>query len=193
MTKRVSVSIAKWLEKNRVINSDEIDVYTYAAFNILHTATPLLFTIVIGILMNLVLESILVIVPFVLLRKYTGGYHATTPLRCALLSAVLLSLLLAIIKATMAFSLWLSCLLIVSETILFIFSPVDPQKRHLDAYEKRLCFVRSKQILIILDIVIVTLVCNQKQVASISISFGVILCALAQIPVIILNFRKRVM
>lgn len=85
---------------------------------------PLGLTVIFGEIIGNVKQGIVMILPFITLRKYSGGYHAKTPLRCMIISSLLLFLCIKIIFE-------LSCnwkLLIVTAIMggsLIIFSPVE--------------------------------------------------------------------
>ncbi len=66
--------------------------------------------------------------PFITLRKYSGGYHAKTPLRCMIISSLLLFLC---IKITSGISCSWRLLLftVIMGVSLVLLSPVDSDKK----------------------------------------------------------------
>ena len=55
--------------------------------------------IIIGLLFNMICESIIFMVSYSILRIYAGGYHASTPIRCYLFSIVMIVAVLLLMKS----------------------------------------------------------------------------------------------
>ena len=190
MTKELSNSIVSWLIKNGVISAEAKDVYSYAAFNLLHTCIPLIITVWIGFLMNSIMESLFLILPFIILRKYSGGFHLSTPFRCMIASVTVLTLFLTLIKTT-ELSFILFCFFIVAQLLLLLFSPVDPKSRKLTSHEISYCTHRVKQSVLIIDLLCLILFMINNSVILLSLIYGVILCEILQLPVIISNTVRK--
>lgn len=85
---------------------------------------PLGLAVMFGWIIGNIRQAIVMIIPFMMLRKFSGGFHAKTPLQCMTISSFLLFLCIKIIFE-------LSCnwkLLIVTAIMggsLIIFSPVE--------------------------------------------------------------------
>lgn len=128
-------TIITWLICQQAIQERDRELYTYALYNMVLLIIPLGLTVIFGEIIGNVKQGIVMILPFITLRKYSGGYHAKTPLRCMIISSLLLFLCIKIIFE-------LSCnwkLLIVTAIMggsLIIFSPVDSQKRRLEKQQK---------------------------------------------------------
>ena len=81
-----------------------------------------------------------------LLRKYAGGYHTTSPLKCFLLTNLVILGALSVMKYfRMSIFVYLG-LFLASSIIVFIFSPVESKNKGLDAVEK--IIYRRKTLLI---------------------------------------------
>ncbi|ANU54539.1 hypothetical protein ADH66_17155 [Acutalibacter muris] len=50
---------------------------------------PLGLALVISFFLNMVVEGLLLIIPFLLVRKFCGGFHFQSPVLCGILSAAL--------------------------------------------------------------------------------------------------------
>ncbi len=57
-------TIITWLICQQAIQEQDRELYTYALYNM-----------------------VLLIIPFMMLRKFSGGFHAKTPLRCMAISS----------------------------------------------------------------------------------------------------------
>jgi len=79
---RLASRITKgWIARN-IITSDVYDCYVYGWEIILLTLLEITNILIIGICTNSLGNAIIFLVTFVLVRKYTGGYHANTCLKC---------------------------------------------------------------------------------------------------------------
>lgn len=80
-------------------------------------------------------EGIIFTAAYIPIRIYSGGYHAKTPQRCWLFSAIMLLMVLCIIKYTPnnpAFFWIYTVLSLVSCVIIWILSPVEDKNKTLD-------------------------------------------------------------
>lgn len=84
MISRTSKLVFQYLLKNGVItdSSDEKEYYQYGIEITISSLLNVILIIGIGILFRSVIESIIFLVCFILLRQFTGGFHADTYLKC---------------------------------------------------------------------------------------------------------------
>ena len=79
MIRFVSRAVAKWLLKHGAISVNEKELYEYGIYSFLFTLTPLFLVLMVSIPLNMAVEGVLLITPFILLRKFAGGFHFQTP------------------------------------------------------------------------------------------------------------------
>ena len=65
-----------------MIAEQEVEVYQYGFEILISTTLGLLITVAIGIVLNMFFLSVLYYVVFVMVRQWTGGYHADSYLKC---------------------------------------------------------------------------------------------------------------
>ena len=92
----ISSGIAKSLGNRLEKTDEEIAVLNYGLFFIIHTTVAVLATIIVGLVLNILLEIMIISVAASFLKRYSGGVHSSTPNRCTL-SGVILSSILAFI------------------------------------------------------------------------------------------------
>ena len=93
----------KLVEKNLVKNKDK-DVYQYGIEVLISTAINIMLLLVIGIITKTVLLSICHFLILATIRTLTGGYHASTYLRCEILGCVTyITIVLCLEKVTQLF------------------------------------------------------------------------------------------
>ena len=78
---RLSERIADGFEKQRVITSEDKEIYRYGVQQGWNLLLNLLTTIVIGVVCGMFWESVLFIVAYMPLRSFAGGFHAKTHTR----------------------------------------------------------------------------------------------------------------
>ena len=91
---KLSSSIAQGLGNRLDKNDEEIAVLNYGLFFIIHTTTALIATLLVGIVLNVLLEIMIISIVASSLKRYSGGVHSSTPNRCTL-SGLILSTSLA--------------------------------------------------------------------------------------------------
>ncbi|MBB6215496.1 accessory gene regulator B [Anaerosolibacter carboniphilus] len=70
-------------------DKDYEEILAYGAFAILHILWSILLITVFGILFGVLLESLIISFTASILRKYSGGVHATSPNRCATIGTII--------------------------------------------------------------------------------------------------------
>lgn len=90
--KYCTCKIVEWLINHDAIKSEDKELYEYALYSLWLLATPLFLAIIIGGCLGGVKEGIIIVIPFMLIRKFSGGYHAKHLWICLIGSTILLSL-----------------------------------------------------------------------------------------------------
>jgi len=139
---------------NGIIQEDDRELYEYA-LNILLTGTlHFLLSILIGLSLGMIKESLALFASFFVIRKFAGGFHAAKPWQCYLFSiatnVALLLLMNFLLKQTDV--LFYVCLVFPLPFIILL-SPAESPNKPLSAKEKKVYRLLS----IILGCVIATL------------------------------------
>ena len=88
MLNKIAIILSKRLLAHNTIDEELFDIYVYG-FELLFSSlmsTSIIF--VVGMLLGRIIETILFLITFVLLRSFTGGYHANSYLLCALVTSL---------------------------------------------------------------------------------------------------------
>lgn len=85
----ISNSIAFYLLKNNFIKEKELPIYRYGFSALLNSLFQLVVILILGAITNKMSETIVFILMFVFLRRFLGGYHANTKIRCLMLDIVI--------------------------------------------------------------------------------------------------------
>ena len=132
-------AIADWLVRCAMIDEEDKELYGYAAYSLILSISPLLLAIGFGIGMGRVKESVMITLPFMLIRKFSGGYHTKHAWSCMICSCLLLFLCITLSSYITAG--WLLNFFTIGATVsLICFSPIQHENRVLDQ-EEGLCIL----------------------------------------------------
>lgn len=90
--------IAGCLLRNDIIESEKLDIYIYGFEVMISSISGFAIALVLGLAFSQLLECILFLIIFVSLRSFCGGYHADTYLKCNIIFAVTITLVMLILK-----------------------------------------------------------------------------------------------
>ena len=185
----IAKHLADWLLTMEAIKKEDIELYEYAIYSILITISPLILILFIGCLFNKLLEGIVLITPFMAIRKYSGGYHAKTSSRCFCSSFLLLTFLL-FIADYMSNTFCLGILLSAANIILILNSPIDSENRRLDDIEVKHYNSILKIILLLFDLLVFRslYICHSFMVYLV---LGICLPAGLQLPCIFIQKKDK--
>ena len=180
MMKGISIKISSFLCENNIVEKDKQELYTYALEIFLSSTLHIFTTLFIGFICGMPLESLTMYLVFSLVRRYAGGFHAKTPLRCYLTSVAAIILMLILIKVftklenDMVFYVTLT----ISNLTIWIASPIESTNKKLSYKEKKV----FKGVSIALSSIITVLAVMVYEIFAVnfgvSIGFGLVLTAL---------------
>lgn len=186
MMEKSAEAVACWLIKCGAIKDEDKELYSYAAYSFILFLSPLFLAVVFGLCLGCVKRSIVIIIPFMAIRKYSGGYHTKHLWTCLLCSSLLL-LLCILFSFVVLFDWKLLAAMMMAGISLIICSPLDNENRILSPDEK----IRYKKIAAILVVLFLLLSMSfyfmELHIYADCISTGIILSAGLQMP----NVLKR--
>ena len=154
MLKELSNKITKKLVDINIIEDADSELYEYGFWQGGVLIFNFITVILLGILFNMLLESVIFLIFYGVLRTIAGGYHARTQHACYILSIILIIVVLTILK-TFPWNTILCCILtILSISVIFILAPVQDENKLLDETEKRLFKKLSRVISLIYGLII---------------------------------------
>ena len=131
---QVARKTVSWLIKQRAVEEEKRKLYEYAVQSFLWNIAPFLYAIFIGTLMRKTWISIILIIPFMSIRKYSGGFHAKSGRKCVVSSSILLFVAISI-ASRITYGTFFSIIVLLAVISLIIFSPIDSENRKLDQKE----------------------------------------------------------
>lgn len=84
----LSYSLANRLGKSLQYSEEQIAVLAYGLFGLIQTSLSILIIIILATLLGITVEALIVSFSIAILRKFSGGAHATSAERCLLLGTL---------------------------------------------------------------------------------------------------------
>ena len=82
MINKISTLISNQFIKHKIISEDTKDIYKYGMEITISSLIGLIIVALVGIIFKALLQAMIFYVIFIVLRSTTGGFHATTYLKC---------------------------------------------------------------------------------------------------------------
>ena len=120
---------------NKIVESEDKDLYVYGMRQGLLIIVNIVTTIVIGFIFGMVWQSIVFMLAYIPLRSYVGGFHAKTPQMCYIYSIALTMAVLLVIKFVPWSSFIVLGIAMVAGAIIIILAPVEDSNKRLDKKE----------------------------------------------------------
>lgn len=176
--------LSEWLVKHKAIKSGDRELYEYAIYSFLVSVTPLVIFLIASGVIGMLPEGMLIIFPFMVIRKFSGGYHANHASVCLIVSTGLLGICLFVV--TCADSSWiLHTLSAVAGISIAINSPIDSENRKLTDAEIRRYRHMTRIIVAAMVTAYTVLAACRLERYSICVAVSLILSALLQMPCIV--------
>lgn len=173
------------LTRNGVIEDDEYEIYQYGIICFCSLIIPFIFAAFVGMVFGSADKSSILVLSFVVIRKFSGGYHARNIRSCLIASFLLIGIFLeiGINIGYNDYQLWI--LTIIATVAIIIISPIDSENRRLDKIKK----IKFKKITIFLVIQewIIAIILKNLELSEYArfILLGIVMTFVMQMPVLI--------
>lgn len=151
------------------MDSDQAEIIEYGAINVMQTINAIIWVVILGCLGGTLYESLVFAISASLLRKYSGGGHASSPMRCAVMGGVI-ALILGLftqnilIKLSMEVIICIVIIFMITVSIIIINkAPVDSIEKPIDdkSLKKKFKF-KSLRLTFIYYVIIISLLIGQR-------------------------------
>ncbi len=132
-----STKIVKKLVDTSIIHDAEQELYVYGFFILLSQILYFILTTILGIVFDIVLESIIFYVAFQFIRRYAGGIHASSEIKCefATLTSFFLCLLCTKLCEINNIQIPILILTMIAAISIFVLCPLDTPAKPLTKEE----------------------------------------------------------
>lgn len=179
-------ALSGWLIQQDAIEPGDRELYEYAIYSFLVSVMPLAIFLIASGVMGMLPEGLLTIIPFMVTRKFSGGYHARHAYICMMISAgLLISSFYIVIHAECN---WIFHILaIVSGVSVMVNSPIDSENKKLEEDEVSQ-YKRTTSLLVIITIVLyfALVIVNQSHYAE-CLAVSLVLTAILQLPCVVMK------
>lgn len=195
---KFSSKLIEFFVSNDLIKNEDKEIYKYAVNIILSSLIHIATLMIIGLCFNLFIESLVFYFSFIAIRKFAGGYHAKTPVRCYLFSFASNIIILCLVKWLSSINTLFIFIFIIFEllcvVLILLISPLDTENNPLTGQEKKMYRMLTSIITIL--IFIISSLCFFKGYRNIGSSMicGVVMSALVllmrKIQIINMGIKK---
>lgn len=154
MISKLSAFFTEKLLLNGTIEEEDKELYIYGLFMLFSHLMFFVVACIFGLILSCIFESIIFYIAFQFIRRYAGGYHASTETRCEIFSTLSILACVAVIRLSKIYDIQTVLLIIsaLSAVCIFVFCPLDtPEKPLMD---KEFRYFRKISWLILLVIII---------------------------------------
>ena len=138
---KISNKIAIKLAKDTNGNDQKRQVIQYGVFAIIQIAISIGLVIIFGLIFNVLVPALIMSFTISILRKYSGGVHASTPGICSFIGTIICIIVPIILKyINLKFTAVLIIgiiLFIISYYLIYKLAPRDSEKKRIKKEEKR--------------------------------------------------------
>lgn len=157
MITRLSGKLTKILLSKGKIDSSQEELYAYGLFMLISQALFFAVACLIGLLLNCFFEGIIFYTLFQVIRKFAGGFHASSELACEALTTLAIFSCILLIKLSGQYGLvlLLAALGVFGAAIIIVLCPVDTAEKPLDENERRFFGRVSRAIALVYAVVLI--------------------------------------
>lgn len=153
MVRLLSSRLADFLIENKIVEAEDKEIYIYGYEILISSAIGVALVLILGFLFNLVIETVIFLAEFILIRQSCGGYHANSYLKCILsfMSVfVLVILALNIFLVHYSYLIWI-VLSAMCMSVMMELSPIENINKPLTQKTRS----RNRKISIVLSAVVI--------------------------------------
>lgn len=154
MISKLSTRLTEKLLSNGTISDEDKELYIYGLFMLLSQLMFFIIACIFGLILGCTIESIIFYIAFQFIRRYAGGYHASTEARCEIFSTLSILACIVVIKLSKTYDFQTVLLIIsaISAVCIFVFCPLDTPEKPLSDKEFR--YFRKVSWIILLVIIV---------------------------------------
>lgn len=170
LTEKIATKIGNNAKLFLNVNEDQEQIIVYGAINLFQILFAILWVIIAGLLFGVFYEALIFSISASILRKYSGGVHASSPSRCVIIGTFSAALAGILINNIFYSINSINVAVISGAIIIFAFitvfrnAPVDSIKKPIKDIETRRQFKRKSIFVIFIFsfIIIILFMLNEK-------------------------------
>ena len=124
MLNKIATILTKKLISNKTINEEMFDIYVYGFELLISFLFSTTLVIICGVILNRLSQTIAFLCVFILLRSFTGGYHAKTYFFCSFVTLLTYGMVLLVSSFIQVSLMHYLLILIIGIILLIVFAPI---------------------------------------------------------------------
>ena len=150
MVHDMAISVASFFVRKQYISDKLYDWCVYAVERRIQKALVFIAILLIGAFTHTVGESLIFYVGFILFRKRMGGYHASSPAKCLIISVLLIQAGVKFLQPILEpyAYIWGSCFGIVVIAVVLLVRPANHPNMHMTPEEVQANWARARVTLV---------------------------------------------
>ncbi len=142
MFSQITEKIVGNMVKQNLIQQENKSIYQYGINQLFNMTLNIVTFLIVGILYHMILQTIIFTAAYIPLRIYAGGFHASTPFKCWIVSGLMLVAVLSVMKYLRFGEDMYDVGALAASLIILILSPVEDKNKPLDEKEELVYKVR---------------------------------------------------
>ncbi len=157
---------------NRIIESSDKAIYEYGLRQGMVILINIFATVIIGLMMSMVWQSLLFMTAYIPLRMYSGGYHAQTQRTCFFLSISMVIISLLAMKYLQTSTITILSTGMVAGIIILRFAPMEDENKPLSKYEIKVYGKKAKILYAIELLIVIAMLLLEFQNAALCLAMS---------------------
>lgn len=189
MIHEISSTLAEWLAKERAISENDRPLFAYAVYSLLFGLLPLLIAILLGFVFNMLCEGVVMIIPFIIIRKFSGGQHLKSSVMCLISSTCLLAIAFHVMQIIFKYGdvSVLSVIVVTSIISICNFSPIESPERKISPAEVRIFGLVARILSVVFGCTYFLFIIIGNPSIAIPLGVGITIPAALQLPCVLLD------
>lgn len=159
MIDSLSSKISSKFVEHKIITEDMVDIYKYGVEITISSIIGFILILIIGLIFKSLIQALIFYIIFIILRSFTGGYHASSYLKCNLIFSIVASLVIFFSKAAteVRFSTGIINILFLPALSVFIWmAPIENPNKLIE--KKRRIYFKTGSVLAAVILYILSLI-----------------------------------
>ena len=137
MLNKTAAKITDVLLSHQVISGEQYDIYVYGFELLISFLFSTMLILIAGIIFHAFIRTLAFLIVFIILRSFTGGFHAKTYLVCNVCTLSTYGAVMLLSTYVKVNLIAYAILFVLGFIVLFIFSPVENPNKPLSTQQKK--------------------------------------------------------
>lgn len=136
MEHRLAQKLSNYFMDKSIISQDEYEIYVYGSELLISFTISTALISLLGLVFNRLVETLIFLTVFIVLRRYTGGYHAPSHFKCKLTTVATYLLVLRLSEWTTVNLINYIIIFLFGCAVILSIGPIDNPNKPLSALQK---------------------------------------------------------